>query len=74
MVTLQKLLKSKVHLGHKVKQWNPKMKPYIYAERHGIHIIDLLQTLVCLKKAINFLMRSAKKRKSFDFLYFKFRI
>jgi small subunit ribosomal protein S2 len=70
MVTLKKLLTSSVHLGHKVKQWNPKMSPYIYGEYNGIHILDLLQTLVCLKKATNFLMKSAKKGKTFVFNLF----
>jgi small subunit ribosomal protein S2 len=66
MVTLEKMLASSVHLGHRVKQWNPKMKVYIYGERKGIHIIDLLQTLVCLKKVCNFLIRSTKKGKNFE--------
>ena len=67
MVTLKNLLNSSVHLGHRVKQWNPKMNPYIYGERNGIHIIDLLQTLVCLKKVTNFLTKSTKKGKTFVF-------
>lgn len=69
MVTLEKLITSSVHLGHKVKQWNPKMNPYIYGERSGIHVIDLLQTLVCLKKASNFLIKSTKKGKMFEFYF-----
>ena len=69
MVHLKDLLTYRVHLGHKVKQWNPKMTPYIYGERNGIHIIDLLQTLVCLKKATNFLTKSVRKGKTFDFIY-----
>lgn len=68
MVTLQKLFNSSVHLGHKVKKWNPKMKNYIYGEEKGIHVIDLLQTLVFLKKISNFLIRSTKKGKNYDFL------
>lgn len=70
MVTLEKMLKSCVHLGHKAKQWNPRMKTYIYGEKKGFHVIDLLQTLVCLKKACNFLVRSTKKGKSFAFIFF----
>nr|YP_009512110.1 ribosomal protein S2 [Euglena hiemalis]AXI98019.1 ribosomal protein S2 [Euglena hiemalis] len=69
MITLEKMLASSLHLGHKVKQWNPKMKMYIYGERKGIHIIDLLQTLVCLKKVCNFLIRSTKKGKKFKVLF-----
>jgi small subunit ribosomal protein S2 len=67
MVTLKKLLTSSVHLGHKVKQWNPKMNPYIYGERNGLHVIDLVQTLVSLKRAANFLTKSVKKGKTFAF-------
>lgn len=68
MVTLEKLFTSRAHLGHKVNQWNPKMNPYIYGVRNGIHIIDLLQTLVYLKKVTNFLTRSAKKGKNILFV------
>lgn len=66
MITLEQMLTSSVHLGHQVQQWNPKMSPYIYGERNGVHIIDLLQTLVCLKIVCNFLSSSAKKNKVCD--------
>jgi len=68
MVTLEQMLNASVHLGHKVQKRNPKMRPYIYSERKGIHIIDLLQTLVCLKRTCNFLSKSVKSGKNFDFL------
>ena len=68
MLTFEKMLLSSVHLGHKVKQWNPKMSAYIYAERNGIHIIDLLHTLICLKKACKFLRNLHVNEKKFDFL------
>nr|YP_007517044.2 ribosomal protein S2 [Euglena viridis]AEY70816.2 ribosomal protein S2 [Euglena viridis] len=68
MVTLEQMLISSVHLGHQVQQWNPKMSPYIYGERNGIHIIDLLQTLVCLKKVCNFLSKSSKMGKTVLFV------
>ena len=42
MVTLEQMLDSGVHFGHQVRKWNPKMAPYIYGERNGIHIIDIL--------------------------------
>ena len=44
-VTLKALLEAGVHFGHQAKRWNPKMKPYIFTERNGIHIIDLQQTV-----------------------------
>jgi small subunit ribosomal protein S2 len=50
-LTLQELLEAGVHFGHQTKRWNPKMKPYLFAEKNGIHIIDLAQTLSCLNAA-----------------------
>jgi len=50
-IDLKDLLEAGVHFGHKRRRWNPKMKPYIFAERQGIHIIDLRKTLEQLKKA-----------------------
>ena len=44
VVTLGELLDAGVHFGHQASRWNPKMFPYIYAERNGIHVIDLVQT------------------------------
>jgi small subunit ribosomal protein S2 len=38
-------LEAGVHFGHQTRRWNPKMRPYIYGERNGIHIIDLRQTV-----------------------------
>lgn len=48
VVTMKQLLETGVHFGHRTRRWNPKMKPYIFTERNGIHIIDLRQTLVAL--------------------------
>ncbi len=48
---LTKLLEAGVHFGHQKKRWNPKMKPYIFTERNGIHIIDLQQTVQLLEQA-----------------------
>jgi small subunit ribosomal protein S2 len=42
---MKQLLEAGVHFGHQTRRWNPKMRPYIYGERNGIHIIDLRQTL-----------------------------
>ncbi|MCL2024604.1 MAG: 30S ribosomal protein S2 [Coriobacteriia bacterium] len=53
-VTMQNLLEAGVHFGHQTRRWNPKMEPYIFAQRGGIHIIDLKQTLAELEKAYNF--------------------
>src|SRR5664279_5937970 len=49
-VSMKALLETGVHFGHRTTKWNPKMKPYIFTERNGIHIIDLQQTLVNLNQ------------------------
>ena len=51
VVSMKALLETGVHFGHRTRKWNPKMKPYIFTERNGIHIIDLQQTLVALEEA-----------------------
>lgn len=45
LLTIKELLETGVHFGHRVRKWNPKMAPYIYTERKGIHIIDLERTI-----------------------------
>jgi small subunit ribosomal protein S2 len=49
------MLQAGVHFGHQKKRWNPKMKPFIFAERNGIHVIDLNQTLPLLDEAYAFI-------------------
>ncbi|NDJ53320.1 MAG: 30S ribosomal protein S2, partial [Chloroflexi bacterium] len=49
VISMKALLETGVHFGHRTRRWNPKMKPYIFTERNGIHILDLQQTLVSLK-------------------------
>ena len=48
VVSMKALLESGVHFGHRTRRWNPKMKPYIFTERNGVHIIDLQQTITAL--------------------------
>lgn len=50
-IAMKALLESGVHFGHRTQRWNPKMKPFIFTERNGIHIIDLQQTIVRLEQA-----------------------
>jgi small subunit ribosomal protein S2 len=60
----QQLLEAGVHFGHLKKKWNPKMLPYIFAEKKGIHIIDLNKTVECLQDtsaALKQIARSGKK-------------
>src|SRR5690606_38657380 len=56
---MKALLEAGVHFGHQTKRWNPKMRPYIFTERHGIHIIDLQQTVELLAEAQHFVSRIA---------------
>lgn len=53
VVSMKALLETGVHFGHRTRRWNPKMKPYIFTERNGIHILDLQQTIVLLEDAYN---------------------
>lgn len=50
-ISMKALLESGVHFGHRTNKWNPKMRPYIFTERNGIHIIDLQQTVKALSDA-----------------------
>jgi small subunit ribosomal protein S2 len=53
VVSMKALLESGVHFGHRTNKWNPGMKPYIFTERNGIHIIDLQQTVKAINNAFN---------------------
>ena len=55
---MRQLLEAGMHFGHQTRRWNPKMRPYIFTERNGIHIIDLRQTLEQVEKSYN-LVRDA---------------
>ena len=52
-VSMKALLEAGVHFGHRTQRWDPKMKPFIFTERNGIHIIDLQQTIGRLEQAYN---------------------
>ncbi len=64
----QQLLEAGVHFGHLRKKWNPKMLPYIYAEKKGIHIIDLNKTVECLQDTAAALKSIAKSGKKIMFV------
>ena len=59
VVSMKQLLESGFHFGHQTRRWNPKMAPYIYTERNGIHIIDLQQTVKLFDKAYNDIREAA---------------
>jgi small subunit ribosomal protein S2 len=57
-VSMRQLLEAGVHFGHQTRRWNPKMKRYIFAERNGIHIIDLAKTVKGLEAALEFVRQT----------------
>ena len=68
MVSLEQLLDAGVHFGHQVRRWNPKMEPFIYGQRNGIHIIDIVQTLVYLEETKQFLTKQSSEGKTILFV------
>ena len=61
VISMKSLLETGVHFGHRTKKWHPKMKPYIFTERNGIHIIDLQQTMSSLEQCYNLVRDTAAK-------------
>ena len=68
VVTMKSLLESGVHFGHQVKRWDPRMKKYIFAERNGIHIIDLQKTITAIKDSYEQIRKVASAGKSVLFV------
>lgn len=58
VINMKQLLEAGVHFGHQTRRWNPKMKPYIFGARNGIHIIDLQKTVRLIKIAYDFIVRT----------------
>jgi small subunit ribosomal protein S2 len=58
---MRQLLEAGVHFGHQTRRWNPKMRPFIFAERNGIHIIDLAQTAQRLEAALDFVRETVAR-------------
>ena len=68
VVTMKNLLESGVHFGHQVKRWDPRMKKYIFAERNGIHIIDLQKTIQAIKDAYDAVRKTVAAGKTVLFV------
>ncbi len=62
VVSLKALLETGVHFGHQSRKWNPKMKPYIFTKRNGIHIIDLQQTVVTVNEVYDLVRDNVARR------------
>ena len=67
-ISIKQLLEAGVHFGHQARRWNPKMKPFIFGERNGVHIIDLQQTLSFFKVAVDFVTTLAEQGKTVLFV------
>lgn len=67
-ITIEDMVQRTVHLGHQTSRWNPKMAPYIYTKRNGVHIIDLIQSLSQLKVVTAKLTEWSKQNKRFLFV------
>src|ERR1035438_724804 len=63
-IGVKELLEAGVHFGHQTKRWNPKMKPFIFDARNGIHIIDLSKTEAQLQAALNYLSNRSEEHTS----------
>lgn len=68
MPTLREMLDAGVHFGHKTSRWYPKMAPYIYTSKAGVHVINLEKTAEKLKETLNFIEREAAAGKIFIFV------
>ena len=68
VISMKHLLEAGVHFGHQTRRWNPKMKPYIFTERNGIHIIDLQMTVKKIEEAYYFIRDLAAQDKDILFV------
>jgi len=62
--TLEEMLKAGMHFGHRTSKWHPKMAPFIFGQRAGVHIIDLQKTQAMLTEALEFVSRMAAENKT----------
>jgi small subunit ribosomal protein S2 len=68
VISLAQMMESGVHFGHQTRRWNPKMSPYIYTARNGVHIIDLVQTAQLMEEAYKYVRSSSEQGKKFLFV------
>ncbi|HLJ32566.1 MAG TPA: 30S ribosomal protein S2 [Ktedonobacteraceae bacterium] len=68
VISMKQLLEAGVHFGHQTRRWNPKMQPFIFMDRNGIHIIDLQQTVTRLNEAYKFVEQLAANGESILFV------
>lgn len=68
VISLAQMLEAGVHFGHQARRWNPKMSTYIFTERNGVHIIDLVQTAQLMDEAFYYVRSAAESGKRFLFV------
>jgi small subunit ribosomal protein S2 len=61
LVSMQQLLEAGAHFGHQTHRWNPRMKPYIFGDRNGVHIIDLSQSVPLFARALDFVQQTVAR-------------
>src|SRR6187549_713542 len=61
VVTMQQLLEAGAHFGHQTHRWNPRMKPYLFGDRNGVHIIDLSQSVPLFARALDFVQSTVAR-------------
>ena len=68
VVSLAQMMESGVHFGHQTRRWNPKMAPFIFTARNGVHIIDLVQTAQLMEEAYVYMRTASEQGKRFLFV------
>ena len=68
VISLAQMLESGVHFGHQTRRWNPRMEPFIYTARNGVHIIDLVQTAELMEEAYSYMRTASEQGKKFLFV------
>lgn len=72
--TIEEMLKAGMHFGHQTSKWHPKMKPYIFSERNGVHIIDLTKSQKMLEVALEFIEKFSQEGKTILFVGSKMQV
>jgi small subunit ribosomal protein S2 len=68
VLSLAQMMEAGVHFGHQTRRWNPKMSPYIFTARNGVHIIDLVQTAQLVDSAYDYMRTASEQGKKFLFI------
>ncbi len=66
--SIEKMLKAGMHFGHRTSKWHPKMEPFIFTKRNGVHIVDLIQTRKRMKEALEFMQKMKAEGKTILFV------